>query len=205
MINVKTTCIIFLFITNIAFAQNKRYGAEISNNVTSYPVLGYQQLLYSQLHPGLEVFKNWKLNKNDKSIVAFQINAGFFYHRFVQTAIRVYPSLSYSRWLGKRFNLGAGLGAGYCHSFVGNDVFILNSEGVYEKKSSLKGRPQYIVSLEIGGSYNIYKENPDGIRIFFAFKTFLQGTFVPGYVPVLPVNSLFIGVSLPLIKKENEK
>jgi len=24
-------------------------------------------------------------------------------------------------------------------------------------------------------------------------------------VPVLPVNSLFIGVSLPLIKKENEK
>lgn len=186
-------------------SQNSRIGASISNNVTSYPVLGYQQLFYSQFHPGIDCYKSWKLNKNEKSSVEAQINAGFFYHRFIQTVIRIYPSLSYSRKLSKRFNLGAGLGGGYALCFTGNDVFVLNSDGVYEKKSSLKGRSQYIFNFELGGSYSLKKDEPQGKRLFFAFKTFVQGTFVPGYVPVLPVNSLFVGISIPLKSKENEK
>jgi len=200
--------ITLLIIVSIALnvnSQNSRIGISLSNNVTSFPVLEYQQLFYSQFHPGLDCFKSWKLNKNEKSIVEVQANAGFFYHRFVQTVIRIYPSVSYSRKIGKRFYLGAGLGAGYAMAFVGNDVFKLNAEGVYEKKSSLKGRSQYIVNFEIKGSYNIKKDEPDGKKIFFAFKTFVQGTFVPGYVPVLPVNSLFVGISIPLKSKENEK
>lgn len=186
-------------------SQNSRVGVSLSNNVTSFPVLGYQQLFYSQFHPGIDCFKNWKLNKNEKSNVEVQANAGFFYHRFVQTVIRIYPSISYSRKLGKRFYLGAGIGGGYAFAFVGNDVFILNSEGVYEKKSSLKGRSQYIFNFELGGSYILKKDELQGKKLFFAFKTFLQGTFVPGYIPVLPVNSLFIGISIPLKSKENEK
>ncbi len=196
--------ILFLITLNL-WSQNSRLGISLSNNVTSFPVLGYQQLFYSQFHPGVDCYKNWKLNNNEKNIIEVQANAGFFYHRFVQTVIRIEPSISYSRKLGKRFFLGAGIGGGYAFAFVGNDVFILNSEGVYEKKSSLKGRSQYIVNFEIKGNYNIKKDDPQGKRLFFAFKTFLQGTFVPGYVPVLPVNSLFVGVSIPLKSKENEK
>mgnify|MGYP001611447616 CR=1 FL=1 len=127
---------IILLIGTIALnskSQNSRIGVSLSNNVTSFPVLGYQQLFYSQFHPGLDCYKSWKLNKNEKSIVEVQANAGFFYHRFIQAVIRIYPSISYSRKLGKRFYLGAGIGGGYAFAFVGNDVFILNSEGVYEK------------------------------------------------------------------------
>lgn len=201
--NLITTVVIltmFLF-SNTIYSQNSKYGCSVSNNVTSFPALGFKQLLYSQFHPGVDVFKSWKINKAEKTHVEVKANAGFFYHRFVQTLVRIYPSISYSRNLGKRFNMGAGIGAGYGLSFEGNDVFVLNSEGKYETKSKILGRSQYLVNFEIGGNYSFKKDEPDGIRLFLTLKTFVQGTFVAGYVPVLPVNSLFLGISVPIKSK----
>lgn len=196
--------ILFLITLNL-WSQNSRLGISLSNNVTSFPVLGYQQLFYSQFHPGVDCYKNWKLNKSENNSIEAQANFGFFYHRFVQTLIRIYPSILYSRKISRRFNLGAGLGAGYALSFEGSDVFILNSDGVYEKKPSIKGRSQYLINFEINGSYSLKKDEPQGKRLFFAFKTFIQGQFVVGYVPMLPVNSLFIGISIPVKSKKDEK
>jgi hypothetical protein len=197
IINTLLALLLFL-LTNSINAQNKQYGVSLSNNVTSFPVTGYTQLFYSQFHPGLDAFKGWKINKSEKNQLEVKANAGFYYHRFVQTAIRIYPSLSFYKTLCKRFSLGAGIGGGYAMSFEGSEVFKLNSEGKYEPKKKINGRSQFLINFEIGGQYHLKKDNPNGARIFLALKTFIQGPFVSGYVPLLPVNSLFLGVLIPV-------
>ncbi len=200
---INTVLILMLFLlSNSVNGQSQRYGVSLSNNVTSFPVTGYTQLFYSQFHPGLDAFRSWKISKSEKNKIELKVNAGFYYHRFVQTAIRIYPSISLYKTLCKRFSLGAGVGGGYGMSFEGSEVFKLNSEGKYETKKKINGRSQFLINFEIGGQYNLKKDNLNSVRIFLALKTFIQGPFVSGYVPLLPVNSLFLGISIPVKSKK---
>lgn len=181
----------------IAKSQSSNAGILISNNVTSYPITGYPQVFYSQFHPGLDVFRDWKINKKQVNQFWVVANAGGYYHRFIQTAIRLFGAIEYRHTLCKNFKAFAGFGAGYLHSFENTAVCKLNSEGVYEVKSKIVGRPQVIAQLNIGCSYSLKKDDPESMKIILQMRTFLQGPFVKNYVPFAPVNTLAVGLSIP--------
>ena len=186
-------------------AQNHRLSFAISNNVTAMPVTGFPQVFYSQCHPGAEATMSWKINKNEKNRLFLNASSGFYYHRFVQSLIWIYPSVNYERYLGKRFNMAIGLGGGYALAIEDAAVLKLNSEGYYEKDNSLALRSQFIGQLELSARYALYKDKPEGVKLMLQFKNYLQGTYTVGYIPVLPINSVLIGISIPLNSKSNEK
>lgn len=185
----------FMLIITQVSAQEKKAGFIFSNNVTSFPLTGYPKLFYSQFHPGMEVFYAKKINKASKGKVFLNLHAAAFYHRFVQTSTRVMVHLNYERWFG-RIALETGLGGGSGIAFEGAQVFRLQDDGTYGRKSRM--RMQFIGMFAIGARYNLKKSDTAGKQIFFQFRTLLQGPFVSNYVPLLPVNSLLIGFSLPL-------
>lgn len=181
-----------------------RIGVFVSNNITSMPVSGFPKVFYSQFHPGINVCREWKINKKEKEQIWLTANAGGFYHRFVQTAVRLYATVEYRYAFGNRFSAFFGLGGGYVHSFENSETLRMNDEGVYEVKPRISGRPQFMVQADLGGSCALIKNNPASARIIMLLQTGVQGPFVNGYVPLLPVNSFSIGLTVPLKCRKNE-
>jgi hypothetical protein len=196
--------LLFAFTTLIR-CQGQQMGISLSNNVTSFPVTGIPKAFYSQLHPGIDIFRDWKINKKEKNQFFFVANAGGYYHRFIQTAVRIYGTVEYRYIANSRLSILAGIGGGYLHSFENMAVLKLTSDGKYEKVSSIVGRPQVLAQLNIGCSYALKKDDPQSKRIFFQMRTFLQGPFVNNYVPFAPLNSIAIGISVPLKCKKDEE
>jgi len=196
---------ILLFLLFIApiyvFSQSSSISAMISNNVTSFPVTGYPQLFYSQFHPGIDVAKSWKINKSTKHQLWIDANVGVFYHRFVQTALKVYPSIDYKFLACERFRINIGLGLGYLHSFDGYEVFKLKEGSGYETEKVWIGRPQFLGTLNWGCDFKLKKDADNSPLLVFQLRTNVQGPFVNNYVPILPVNSVLLGLTLPLKNK----
>lgn len=186
-------------------AQNKNIGILLSNNVTSFPGSGYPKVFYSQFHPGLDYFMEWKINKKEKNQFWFSADAGCYYHRFVQTAIRLYATVNYLNVINSRLDLIAGLGGGYLHSIENKATLKMNDEGVYEVKNKIIGRPQMLIAVDLSGRFALKKDNPESIRLQMHIRTYVQGVFVKGYVPFLPVNTFALGVSIPVYSKKKEK
>ncbi|OQA00142.1 MAG: hypothetical protein BWY70_00785 [Bacteroidetes bacterium ADurb.Bin408] len=202
-------CIKHIFLVILIFielqyvsAQYPSIGGAVSNNVTSFPVTGFPQLFYSQFHPGLNAFMEWKINKSEKHQLCTAANLGFFYHRFIQSGVRIYPELDYKFFVNKQFNLNFGLGLGYLHSFEGYDVVIPLDNGGYKTRSAYTGRPQLLAVLNMGCAYKLSSTNEKSPSLLLQLHTNMQGPFVNSYVPVLPVNSLHIGISFPVIKNK---
>jgi len=197
--------ICLIFVLSIARSQEPRFGVTISNNVTSFPVTGYPKVFYSQFHPGLDICREWKLNKKEKNQFWIIANAGGFYHRFIQTAIRLYCSVEYHYVFNSRFTAFTGLGGGYLHSFESGTTLKLNGDGKYEMQSRIIGRPQILGKFNIGCSYALKKDDANSMKILLQMRTYVQGPFVKNYVPMLPLNSFAVGLSIPLKCKKNEK
>jgi predicted alternative tryptophan synthase beta-subunit len=89
------------------------------------------------------------------------------------------------------------LGAGYLHSFVATDRFKQNPDGVYQSYGTW-GRPQAMLGFTLGLDRAVGK----GYRVFTRVQTILQTPFVQGYIPILPINQLHLGITVPL-KKSN--
>ena len=181
-------------------SQSWRFGATISNNVVAFPVTGVPKTLYSQIHPGLDLFFERPLNTRKKSQCWININTGVYYHQYFQTGIRLYGGLDYRYFFKPRTSIQLGFLAGYLHSITDYDRFELNKNGEYEKIPNYQGHPQFLTGIHLGMSYGLLKNKPDKIRLVFSVKCFLQGPFASSYIPILPTNALMLGFSMPLCK-----
>jgi hypothetical protein len=201
----KQLILIFLAITiaggGSLFAQKRNVGFLLSNNVTSFPATGYLKVFYSQFHPGIDFFTGWKINKKEKNQFWLMADAGGYYHRFVQTAIRLYATVNYQNVINPRLNLFAGCGGGYLHSIETEATLKMNDEGVYEVISKITGRPQMLIAIDLGASYALKKDDIRSLRLQVNIRTYVQGTYVKGYVPFLPLNNFSIGISKPFYQK----
>ena len=188
----------FILSSNLQ-AQIDRIGFTVSNNTTGLPVLTYHHSFYTNFHPGLDVQLGWKLNKSDKNKFYLNANTGFYYHQFVQTLFKLYPSVSYERAIKSRANFTIGLGGGYGLSFEGDRAFVKNDDGSYDQKGFFGPRSQFLLAFDIGGSYALKK---DGTGPLFQAKltTHMQGVYVKSYVTLLPINGFQIGMLYPLNK-----
>jgi hypothetical protein len=115
------------------------------------------------------------------------------YHRFVQHSIPLFTETVYRLKTGKNFSLGAHLGLGYLHSVPATDRFELNADGEYEKITNL-GRAQGMAKISFSGAYQINRD----FRLTLNYGMLFQSPFVKSYVPVLPYNTLQLGVQKSL-------
>lgn len=180
-------------------AQIDRIGLTLSNNITGLPVLSYPQLFYSNFHPGIDFQAGWKINKHEKNQWYLNANAGVYYHQFVQTLVRIHPTLSYERLIKSRTKFTIGVGGGYGLSFEGDRAFTKNEDGSYAQKSFFGARSQFLISLDLGGTYALKKDG-SGPLLVAKLNTYMQGIYVKSYVALLPINGFQIGMLYPLNK-----
>ena len=180
----------------------QQIGFKCSNNVTSFPVTGFPKVFYTQFHPGMEFNYKQQLKNYTNSKFVFEAGLGGFYHRFFQTAVRLTGSVYYDHNVGKRFGLFAGLGGGYMHSFYQYSIFQLNEEGQYLKQPVLRGRAQFTVQLGLGVHYNLCQKAKHAMRLVFEYRPFVHGSFAKAYVPVVPYNSIHVGLLINIKSQE---
>lgn len=200
-------CFFFLLIGLLGFGQsvNKKsprlkfesLSLSVTNSHTAMPYASFSGLLFKEYHPGVEIGTGFTWKEKKKHDWFQTIKTGYSYHQFVQHSWMLYTELGYRYKLPAGFSANAKLGAGYLHSKEDSEVFILGEDGQY-KKSEKFGRSHGMASFSIGAAKNI---GTNGWQIFMDYQQRFQIGFIDAYVPALPVNTLSIGVSVPLRKK----
>jgi hypothetical protein len=184
------------------FVYGQRKGKELSlaltNNHSAYPFASFSKLFSGPYHPGFEMGYGFNWTSSKKHDWYQQFRAGYFYHRFVQHGIPLYTQIGYRYRAWDQVNFNAALGAGYLHSIPATAVLKLNNNGEYEKAKGI-GRPQALVNFSVGGRYAIHKK-ANSPTVFLQYTQQLQTPFINSYVPLLPYNSMALGISMPFPK-----
>lgn len=182
------------FITNNYGQERTQFPITISvfNIGSQFPGSGYLGVFTTPVHPGISVGTEYTYNANPKHQWFQTANIGYFFHQYAQHGIQLYSEIGYRYWVKNGLYFGPQLGVGYLHSIPEAQVFKLNKEGKYERKTNF-GRPQFMADFELQIGYEFRKERP--VAIFLSYQFFMQMPFVNEYVPILPGAALHIGVS----------
>jgi hypothetical protein len=184
------------FISFLAIGQKKPWAWSIAltNAHTAQPFGSFGRLLYRDWHPGVEAGMSFSRSAKKNHEWFQTINAGYFYHRWVQHTISLYSELGYRYKLPLHFAAGAKLGIGYLHAIADSKVYKIDAETGIKKKTNL-GRPQGMASFSLELQKSISKNNK---KIFVEYQQRLQFPFVKNYVPLLPYNMLMVGLTMPV-------
>lgn len=171
----------------------------VFSNSTALPTNGLPGKLHAPLHPGFSVgvVKNYKKTERHQLYQTYRM--GYFYQRYVQHAVQLYSEFGYRFSFKNGFGLSSQFGAGYVHSFQDQQKFILK-DGEYKKQFPI-GRPQFMISLAPGLSYDLNKKCGTPLLLFVNYQIWFQLPFVRQYVPVLPNSSFHVGAIISLNKK----
>lgn len=186
----------FIAVLTIAFGLHNGYAQRLSsvsleagNAVTALPIVGAPQLFYTNYHPYITMGTALVWNEKGKHAWEQTFNLGYIYHRFVQHSIPLFTETVYRLNTGKNFALRAHLGVGYLHSIPGTDRFELNDDGEYERIKNL-GRAQGMGKISFSGLYRVNSS----YSLSLNYGVIMQGPFVKSYVPLLPYNTIQLGV-----------
>lgn len=175
-----------------ALAQRKfsQLTLETGNAVTALPFVGAPQLFYTNYHPFTTVGVRLVWKEKGKHAWEQSFNLGYIYHRFVQHSIPLFTETIYRYDFNKSFSMRAHLGVGYLHSIPGTERFILNDQGEYEKISNL-GRAQAGVKFSVSAAYALTQD----LQLSVNYGVLGQLPFVKSYVPLLPYNTIQLGIA----------
>jgi hypothetical protein len=109
----------------------------------------------------------------------------------------VYTQFGYRYKWKEHWRFATALGAGYLHSIPATAVLKLTDDGTYKNAKGI-GRGQALVNFSIGVYYVLNKNKMTPVTAFINYGQQLQTPFIKSYVPLLPYNSLQVGVSIPL-------
>lgn len=168
---------------------------EIGNAVTAFPFVGAPQLFYTKYHPFTTLGARLIWNEKRKHAWEQSFNLGYVYHRFVQHSIPLFTETIYRYDFNNSFSVRTHLGVGYLHSIPGTDRYELNDQGEYEKIANL-GRAQACVKFSISVAYSINKE----FQLSLNYGVLGQLPFVKSYVPLLPYNTIQLGVTKNILR-----
>jgi len=192
----------FLIAYGSLMGQINSHQISFSNSSTSLPLVGLPKAVYANFLPGLDYQFNQKLNESVKNQWYVNYQGGFIYHRFVQTLVSFSGNMMYQTPMGSRFSFNAGLGAGFGAAFTNEAVAKLNQNGEYDVRSPLMPRMQYVLRFQTGILYAL-DTNPESIKLSLQLRTMMQGVFVNNYVPLLPINSVMVGIVIPVKTSNN--
>lgn len=160
------------------------------NNGNFMPGKGILGIYSPKFHPGFRIGTRYQYLEKGNSSLYQSLYLGYFYHKHAQHGIQLYTNFIYRY----DFNFGlfaeAGLGGGYLHSITNIEKFEWK-EGLYERDKS--GRAQWMADLSIKLGYSFKKQDLP-FDLYLDYQFWLQSPFVNKYVPVLPHNSVHIGV-----------
>lgn len=185
------------------FAQQQKehhFSIAFVNTNSAAPFGKLARLFGENYHPGFEIGDsfNWKTGKKHDW---FQnLKAGYFSHRFIQQSILLYTEAGYRYKLNNRFSAEVAAGAGYLHSIPATQVYKSDGNGNYKNAKGI-GRPQAMADLSLGAGYQLLRSKRRPLKLILHYQQRLQFPFVKSYVPLLPYNSIIIGISAPFHKK----
>ncbi len=167
-----------------------------SNSHTAMPYGSFSQLFYKEFHPGGEIGTDfdWKVKKKHDWFQTFKL--GYSYHEFVQRSLMLYSEFGYRYKFPLGISAFSSIGAGWMRAIQDAEVFTLHDDGEYV--NAKKGRFHGMATFNVGVSKQV---SQSGFQIFMNYQQRFQFAFIDAYVPALPVNSMFIGVDIPLHKK----
>ena len=187
-----------LLTSSFAFAQkDKEISVAFVNTASAYPFSQFGKLASGIEHPGIELGYsfNWKTKHGYDWYQ--EIKFGWLYHRYVQNALSLYTDVGYRYKFSKHWVAQTAIGAGYLHSIPATAKLKLDNNGEYKNNKGI-GRAQAMAVLNFSAGYIINPLSARPLKIFITYQQLLQTPFVKAYVPILPYNSLLIGVSIPL-------
>jgi hypothetical protein len=197
----KTTVFIFFLASpmvlqaqEVTTYQKQFYKVVISNSHAAKPLGSFASLFYKDFHPGLEIGFENVLKNRKKHQTFLEMRLGYMFHRWVQHNIALSANAGYRYLLTPSWSAEIKIGAGYQHSIPNSKIYkITESDGLQKKRNF--GRSQAIGNLGLGVAKTL--PPPSSIRILMEYKQQIQTPFIREYVPVLPYNSLLIGVAIP--------
>ncbi len=192
--------ILFLIVCKIAVGQHKYFSIATFNTQTAYPFKKLGGLFSEVYHPGLEFTLGKNLADRKNHDWFWDGRAAYFFHRYVQHGISLYSNIGYRYKFNSRISSDISLGGGYLQSIPATAKFKLDEDGNYKNNKGL-GRAQAIAALGVGAGYRLRPSSKRPVSLFLSWQQRLQLPFVKSYVPLLPYNSMMVGVSLPLKAK----
>ncbi len=194
------TAALFL-VTVIAHGQNKKYtGLSFLTTHSALPFSKFGGLFSETIHPGFEFTYGKNFSMKPKHDWFLEYKFSYFFHRFVQHGLPLYMDLGYRYHISKKFSVETSFGAGIMKSIPATQVFSQQIEGY--KKEKGKSRWQLIGTYNIGLGYTINPGSKLPYRLFTSYQQRIQYAFVKSYVPLLPYNSMMLGISKTIGKKK---
>ena len=185
-------------------AQQKNYVAvTVYNTQNAMPFGKLAGLFTGQLHPGIEAIYGENISSGKKHVWFLELRLSYFFHRYVQHAIPLYLNFGYRYKISEKFVAETSIGAGYMHSIPATAKLKLNENGEYENNKGI-GRMQATASYSIGLGYTVQPKAAKTLTVFISYQQRVQTPFVKSYVPLLPYNSIMIGVSKPILKRSTD-
>ena len=163
----------------------------ISNNHSSKPFSSLGRILVKDFNPGFSLGPQINLSKNQR--LALELKLQYFYLQKVQHSISLSSSIGYRIGLPGDFFVYPSIGVGITQSVHAGLIMKLGANGQYDKSGDW-GRTQFLFLLNerIGK-----KLSSKGHTMFIAWQQTVQTPFIKEYVPLLPFNSLSLGVTIP--------
>lgn len=180
---------------NATTPKDQYYRFAISNSHTAKPLGSFLSLVHKEFHPGFEISRGKILKHSNTHQWLGELTLSYLYHRWVQQNLAVSANGSYRRLLGECWAASVKLGAGYQLSMPADKVYAITNEGLKEKGHVL--RSQVIAAFAIGADRKI---SAKGAKIFMEYQQKIQTPFIKEYVPLLPYNTLLLGVIIPIHK-----
>lgn len=187
----------FVITLKASAQQNSYFTASIFNTQSAMPFGKFSGLVSGIIHPGIEIGNGKSFWHKEKHYWYREFKIGYFYHRYVQHGLPLYLDFGYSHTVTKEFSAKASVGGGYMHSITAADKFKLNSNGEYKNNKGI-GRMQGIATFGFGLEYKLKTSSSGPLVIFTNYQQRIQFPFVKSYVPLLPYNSLMLGIHIPI-------
>ena len=173
----------------------KYFKVAFSNSHAAKPFGSFTSLFYRDFHPGAEIGYESILKNNARRVWFYELRMGYMFHQWVQHNIAIYGNVGYRHELIPSWYGELKLGGGYQHSISDSKVYkVTESDGVKEKKNI--GRSQAIANFTVAISKKLSRASET--YLFLEYRQQIQTPFIREYVPVLPYNSMLLGVKFPL-------
>jgi len=196
--------LIFLIFCKEGISQtdSARFPIIISvfNNATLLPGKGTLGFINTPVHPGFRAGTFIIYRQTHISDIYESFNIGTYYHHLSQLGFQLYTELGYRYNFSFGLSLDAQALLGYLLAKPDIQVFQLDGNGNYNKKSGW--RSQVMAGAGAGFSYKLMKNTFHPVRIFLNYQFFLQMPYVKNYVPMLPNTSFHVGTIFSINKKK---
>ena len=185
---------IFLQAQKSNHGKQRFYKIAISNSHAAKPFGSFSSLFYQDFHPGIDIGYESTFSNINRTQWFYEVRMAYMFHQWVQHNISLYGNLGVRYEVFRTWLAEIKLGGGYQVSIPQSNVFeITESDGVKKKKNF--GRSQVIGDFGAAVSKNLSRTS--AVHLFLEYKQQIQTPFIREYVPLLPYNSVLIGIKIP--------